>query len=111
MFWKTTSRTQLRGGAKPAPVSQGRRPVRAVLAALAALGCVLGSACHASADTFSGTLFFTTFSGGTNVHDMTYSYDDSTKTLKLGTVNGLAAVGGADGLIFAPDGKTLLIGG
>jgi hypothetical protein len=95
---------------EPAPGRLARAP-RGALAALAALACVVGSVSDARAATFSGTLYFTTFSGGTNVNDMTYSYDDVAKKLTLGSVKGLAAVGGADGLIFAPDGKTLLVGG
>jgi hypothetical protein len=64
----------------------------------------------ASAALISGTLYYTNFTGGQNVNNITYSYDDVTHTFGLGAANNLASTNGADGIIFAPNGN-LLIGG
>lgn len=64
----------------------------------------------AFADSFAGTLYYTTYAGGQNVHNVSYSYDSITQQLMLGSGNDIAALPGADGIIFAPNGN-LLVGG
>jgi hypothetical protein len=59
---------------------------------------------------FTGTLYYTNFNGGENVHSVNYSYDDVTKDLALSAPKGIAALGGADGIIFDGAGH-LLVGG
>lgn len=75
-----------------------------------AIGMALALACCSMlcADTASGTLFFTTFAGGENVHSVTYNFDGTTFT--LGSVNNIAATFGADGLLVAPDGNLIVAG-
>jgi hypothetical protein len=60
------------------------------------------------ADPAQGTLFYTTFSGGVNVHSVNYDYNGTTFTLSGNT--GLASTLGADGILFAPDGNLLVAG-
>ncbi len=60
--------------------------------------------------TFNGTLYYTLFSGGTNVWSVNFNYDQTTHVASLSGVHAIAAVNGADGIIFAPNGN-LLIGG
>jgi hypothetical protein len=60
------------------------------------------------ADSATGTLFYTTFSGGVNVHKVDYNFNGVTFTLSNNT--GLASTNGADGLLFAPDGNLLVAG-
>ena len=62
----------------------------------------------ASADATSGTMFYTLFTGGTNVWKVSYSYDGTVAT--LGAPTAIVASPGADGIVFAPSGN-LLIGG
>jgi hypothetical protein len=62
----------------------------------------------AKADNTSGSVFFTTFNGGTNVWTDTYNFNGTTFT--LGTPTGIAATNGADGLLFAPDGNLIIAG-
>ncbi len=66
----------------------------------------------AMADPVSGTLYYTTFAGGTNVHKVDYAYDGGAlpTSFVLSGNTGLAATVGADGIIFAPD-TNLLVGG
>lgn len=62
------------------------------------------------ADPVSGTLFLTTFNGGTNFDKVTFNYNGATIT--YGSVQLLAALPGADGLLFAPNASgNLLVGG
>src|SRR5262249_31006033 len=56
-----------------------------------------------------GTLFYTSFNGGQNVHRVDYNFD-GVATFTLSNNTDLAALTGADGIIFAPNGN-LLIGG
>jgi len=70
----------------------------------------LGLSGRAEAGVFSGTLFYTNFTGGQNVNDVTYSYNDVTKVLTVGAATNIASSNGADGIIFATNGN-LLIGG
>ena len=64
---------------------------------------------QAAADSFDGTLYYTTFSGGTNVHSVDYSYVVGT-SFALTNNTGLASTSGADGLLFAPNGNLLVAG-
>jgi hypothetical protein len=62
----------------------------------------------ARADSTSGTLFYTTFSGGQNVWKVDFNFNGTTFT--LGTSTNVASTNGADGLLFAPDGNLLVAG-
>jgi hypothetical protein len=62
----------------------------------------------AQADPVSGTLFYTTFAGGTNVHKVDFDYNGTTFTLSNNV--GVATTSGADGLLFAPNGNLLVAG-
>ena len=62
----------------------------------------------AKADSISGTLYYTTFSGGENVWSVGFNYNGSMFT--LGASTGIAATSGADGILFAPDGNLLVAG-
>jgi hypothetical protein len=78
---------------------------------LVLLAMFFGLAPVSFAGTFSGTIYYTNFAGGgDNVNSVNYTYDDSTNKFKLDSKKGIAAVNGADGIIFAPNGD-LLIGG
>jgi hypothetical protein len=61
----------------------------------------------ASADPVTGTLFYTTFAGGTNLHRVDFNYNGV--TFALSNNIGLANLSGADGLLFAPN-NNLLVG-
>jgi hypothetical protein len=67
-------------------------------------------AAPARATSFKGTVYYTVYTDGDNVNKVSYSYDDTTKKLTLGTGVNIARTPGADGIIFAPNGN-LLIGG
>lgn len=76
----------------------------------AIVGLLVGAVVpFAYAGPISGTLYFTTFSGGQNVHSVPYSYDGSS-SFTLGTVAYIASTPGADGIVFTSDGK-LAVGG
>jgi len=75
-----------------------------------AAGLLLGWAPFAHATVFTGTLYYTYSSGGENVDSVTYNYDDSTHSFGVGPINGIAALPGADGIIFDAHGN-LLVGG
>lgn len=63
------------------------------------------------ASAVSGTMFYTTFSGGTNVHKVDYAYDGAS-TFSLTNNTGIAAVAGADGISGNPnDANSLFVGG
>jgi hypothetical protein len=64
----------------------------------------------AHATVFSGTLYYTHYTGGQNVWSVQYTYDDATHTVNLTNNQNIASVDGADGIIFAPNGN-LLVGG
>jgi len=76
----------------------------AVVAALAAVSSA------AQATDFTGTLDYTLFTGGVNVWEVSFAYNDVTHVATLGTPTSIASSNGADGIIFAPNGD-LLIGG
>jgi len=63
-----------------------------------------------SATTFTGTVYYTYFTGGQNVWRVGYSYNDATNAFALNTPQNVATTNGADGIIFAPNGN-LLVGG
>ena len=81
------------------------RTAAAAALALAAL-VFAGSALAAPV---TGTIYYTTFSGGVNVHKVDYAYNPGV-SFTLSNNVGIAGVPGADGIVFAPDGD-LLIGG
>lgn len=62
----------------------------------------------AVADPVTGTLFYTTFAGGTNVHRVDFNYNGTTFLLTNNI--GIASTNGADGLLFAPNGNLLVAG-
>jgi hypothetical protein len=62
----------------------------------------------ANADPVTVNLFYTTFSGGTNVHEVTATQSGS--SLSFSNNTGIASTNGADGLLFAPDGNLLVAG-
>jgi hypothetical protein len=73
----------------------------------------------ASATVFSGSLAYTYYQGGVfnsvtnqtdNVASVPFSYDDVTHVFSVGAINPIAQTGGADGIVFAPNGN-LLVGG
>jgi len=63
-----------------------------------------------SATVFTGTVYYTYFTGGQNVWRVGYSYNDATNAFALNTPQNVASTNGADGIIFAPNGN-LLVGG
>ena len=77
-----------------------------------AFGAALAMAASPSAfaATWTGTLYYTYSSGGTNVDSVTYSYNDVTNAFSVGSITPIAALGGADGIIFDAHGN-LLVGG
>jgi len=64
----------------------------------------------ANAGLFTGDLFYTYYGQTPNVAKVTYSYNDVTHTFGVSAPTNIATTGGADGIIFGPDGN-LLIGG
>jgi hypothetical protein len=54
----------------------------------------------------TGTLYFTTFSGGNNVHSVGFTYNPGV-SLTLGSIVNLTPTPGADGLLFDPINKNL----
>ena len=55
---------------------------------------------------FLGTLYYTTFAAGTNLHRVDFNWDGSIFALSNNT--GLANLSGADGLLFGPNGNLLV---
>lgn len=68
----------------------------------------LPAASWAAGTPTTGTMYYTTFSGGEDVHDVSYNFDGTSLTLSGNT--GIAATPGADGLVFTSDGF-LAVGG
>jgi hypothetical protein len=68
----------------------------------------LGLPAPAHADLEHGTMYYTTFSGGVNIHKVDFSYNGSSFTLSNNT--GLASTPGADGIVFTSD-QQLAVGG
>ncbi len=75
-----------------------------------ALCGLMAAALPAGATVWNGTLYYTNYTGGQNVWDVNYSYNDTTQTFSVGTAHNIASTNGADGIVFAPNGN-LLIGG
>jgi WD40 repeat protein len=92
-----------------------------LLVSLAVFGCLLWSHSPVKAGSITGTLYFTTYYDPTTyygpakdrVHSATFNYDPNGHTLNFGTAKTITTnqAIGADGIVFAADGKTLLIGG
>ena len=88
-----------------------RSALRSAIAIGALAGIAMAVSPGAQADQiFSGTLYFTHFNGGENVWSVPYSYDQTTHVVTMGATTGIAAVNGADGIIFDANGH-LLVGG
>jgi hypothetical protein len=85
--------------------TRGKRLLFAAVLGIALLGLRVPTA---KADSASGKIFFTTFSGGEDVWTATYSFNGTSFT--LGSPTGVAATAGADGLLFAPDGNLIIAG-
>jgi len=83
---------------------------RHVVRSAMAIAVLVGVSARSEATTISGDLFFTTFSGGANVHETTFTYDSGAATFTLGGVTNIATTPGADGIVFTSDGF-LAIGG
>jgi hypothetical protein len=85
---------------------------RKLFSVAAVAACLALAASPLLADSiFNGTLYYTNFQGGgDNVNKVTYSYDQTTQSLTMGTATGIAQTPGADGIVFDPQGN-LLIGG
>ena len=66
---------------------------------LACAATIIMSCFAASAQTFNGTLYFTTNAGGHDVHSIIYTYNQTTQSLSLGLINGIADLPGADGIL------------
>jgi hypothetical protein len=79
------------------------------LAALAGFAA-LSLAGPAKADMFTGTMFYTTFSGGANIHKVTFSYDSTGHVFGLSANTDITSTPGADGVVFTSDGF-LAVGG
>ena len=58
----------------------------------------------------TGTLYFTTFSGGANVHSVGFTYNPGV-SFTLGSVTDLTPTPGADGLLFDPLNGNLMVAG
>ena len=69
-----------------------------------------GLAGAAQATLFTGTLYYTYFTGGQNVWKVGFTYNDVAVSASLGAPTNIASTNGADGILFAPNGN-LLIGG
>ena len=82
---------------------------RCIVAGVAALTGLLLAANTGQAGVFTGTLYYTNFSGGgDNVNKVSFTYDDQTHSLTLGAHVGVAAVNGADGILFGPTGNLIV---
>jgi hypothetical protein len=75
-----------------------------------ALALSVMGASSAFADTFTGTLYYTTFNGGQNVNKVDYTYDSLTQSFGLAPAVNVASLSGADGIVFDSHGN-LLVGG
>lgn len=80
----------------------------AIATTVAALGLMAPG--PSAAEVFVGDLFYTTFAGGPNVFRVAYSYDDVSHAFGLAAPTNIAALPGADGIVFGTNGN-LLIGG
>jgi hypothetical protein len=76
---------------------------------LVAAVAIIGSAAVAQATPISGTLYYTTFSGGENIHRVDYNYD-GISSFVFSNNTGITSTPGADGIVFTSDGF-LAVGG
>lgn len=67
------------------------------------------TASQATAANTSGTLWYTTYNGGQNIHKVDYTWSSNVLSLSANTAIG-PGVNGADGILFLPNGN-LAIGG
>jgi len=74
----------------------------------AAISIAVAAPAHATV--YTGSLYYTYFTGGQNVWKIGFSYDDSLISANLTTPTNIASTNGADGIIFGTNGN-LLIGG
>lgn len=82
--------------------------LRSRITCLVGWACLLSLAAHAA--NLTGTLYFTTFSGGSNVHSVGYTYAPNT-SFTLGSVTNLTPTPGADGILFDPQNGNLVVSG
>ena len=82
-----------------------------LLAGTLSIILIAGIGTPAFATTFTGDLFYTTFSGSTNVHKVSYTYDNAVPSFTLVNPSDIGATPGADGIVFNPNNGKLLIGG
>jgi hypothetical protein len=61
-------------------------------------------------DPVNGTLYFTTYNGGVNIHKVDYNYNGAA-TFALAAPVDIGSTAGADGIVFNPNNGNLLIGG
>jgi hypothetical protein len=83
--------------------------IKSGLTALAA-ACALALAGGAHATIWTGTAYFTR-NINPQVDSITYTYDDVAHLISVGAPKEIEALPSADGLLFAPGGKTILVGG
>jgi hypothetical protein len=84
---------------------------RLLATGLATLAVLFLSVSTSQADVFNTTLYYTNFTGGgDNVNRVDASYDSVSHKLTLSNQKGIAALNGADGIIFDANGH-LLVGG
>jgi hypothetical protein len=82
---------------------------KTILAALA-LPAALASAVYGGTAA-DGTLYYTTYGGGVNIHKVNYAYDGAV-TFSLSAKTDITSTDGADGIVFNPNFTDhLLIGG
>lgn len=88
---------------------QGAGPLRL----LAVFVLLILAVSPARADVFNGTLYFTTFLGTNRFYSVNYSYNSGIPAFNLSPIQTIPTSKpiGADGILFAPDGKSVLIGG
>jgi hypothetical protein len=81
-----------------------------VLSVLLATSSIIAAA-NAKADViFDGTAYFTAFANQ-SVDSVSYQYDQTTHSFTVGTPTLITPLPGADGLLFAPNGQNILVGG
>jgi len=74
---------------------------RLLATGLATLAVLFLSVSTSQADVFNTTLYYTNFTGGgDNVNRVDASYDSVSHKLTLSNQKGIAALNGADGIIF-----------
>jgi streptogramin lyase len=79
-----------------------------LLALVAAVACLFLTAGTLHADVFTGTLYYTLFSGGPNVDKVTFTYNSTTHTVSYTNFQAVTNEVGADGIMFAPNGNLIV---